>query len=104
METRYWDAIPEIQVSYKRPKNKCPALRNSQDSYEAFLLYWDMDLIDYVDAFKILLLSNANHILGVVHLSKGGIAGVVVDIRVIFGIALKAAACSIIAAHNHPSG
>jgi DNA repair protein RadC len=37
-------------------------------------------------------------------LSKGGMTGAVVDVRVIFQVALKACATSLILAHNHPSG
>jgi DNA repair protein RadC len=43
-------------------------------------------------------------VLGVIHLSSGGITGTVADIRLIFGTALKAAASGIIISHNHPSG
>ncbi|HKG07569.1 MAG TPA: JAB domain-containing protein, partial [Pedobacter sp.] len=34
----------------------------------------------------------------------GGVAGTVIDPKVIFSIALKANASNIILAHNHPSG
>jgi DNA repair protein RadC len=37
-------------------------------------------------------------------MSKGGISGTVVDIRIILGVALKCNASSIILVHNHPSG
>jgi DNA repair protein RadC len=43
-------------------------------------------------------------VLGVLHLSSGGITGTVADVRLIFGTALKAAASGIIISHNHPSG
>jgi DNA repair protein RadC len=34
----------------------------------------------------------------------GGIASTIVDIRLIFSIALKSASTSIVISHNHPSG
>ncbi|WAC40141.1 JAB domain-containing protein [Pedobacter sp. SL55] len=37
-------------------------------------------------------------------LSKGGGSSTVMDTRVVFAIALKSTATSIILAHNHPSG
>jgi DNA repair protein RadC len=37
-------------------------------------------------------------------MSKGGITGTVVDVRLIFAVALKCNACGIIVSHNHPSG
>ncbi len=42
--------------------------------------------------------------LGVATISVGGIDHTVVDPKVVFAIALKAKASSIILAHNHPSG
>jgi DNA repair protein RadC len=36
--------------------------------------------------------------------SSGGLTGTIVDVRIVLGTALKAAATSIILAHNHPSG
>jgi DNA repair protein RadC len=35
--------------------------------------------------------------------SSGGVAGTVADPKLIFGVALKANACSVILVHNHPS-
>ena len=49
-------------------------------------------------------LNRNNQILGVYHHAKGGLAGVVCDVRMIFQAALKANAHGIIVAHNHPSG
>ena len=41
--------------------------------------------------------------MGCLRLSKGGLTGTVVDLRILFGTALKAMASSIVIAHNHPS-
>jgi len=66
--------------------------------------YWDHESIEHCEEFKILLLNHNNRVLGIADISKGGIAGTVTDIRIIFQYALKAHATSIILAHNHPSG
>ncbi|RZK12928.1 MAG: hypothetical protein EOO43_18375 [Flavobacterium sp.] len=50
------------------------------------------------------MLNRHNIVLGIVDLSTGGGGSTVMDSRVIFSIALKATATSIILAHNHPSG
>ena len=42
--------------------------------------------------------------LGIVHISSGGLSGTVADPKVIFTSALKACASGIILCHNHPSG
>ena len=56
------------------------------------------------EEFWILLLNRANHVLKELHLSKGGIAGTVVDVRLICKAAIEQQASGIIMAHNHPSG
>ena len=37
-------------------------------------------------------------------MSSGGITGTLVDLRILFAVALKTLAISIIISHNHPSG
>ncbi len=37
-------------------------------------------------------------------MSSGGITGTLVDLRILFAVALKTLATSIIVCHNHPSG
>jgi DNA repair protein RadC len=56
------------------------------------------------EEFWVLLLNRANNIIGKHQISKGGLAGTVVDSKVIFKLALDASASSIIMCHNHPSG
>lgn len=56
------------------------------------------------EEFWVLYLNNANKILHKEQLSKGGITGTVVDIRLCLKMALQVGAVSIILAHNHPSG
>lgn len=56
------------------------------------------------EEFWVLYLNNSNRILHKDRLSKGGITGTLVDIRLIFKIALEYKATSLILTHNHPSG
>lgn len=51
-----------------------------------------------------LLLNKANKVLKKMQVSKGGISGTVVDIRMIMKEALDSRATAIILCHNHPSG
>ncbi len=51
-----------------------------------------------------LYLNKGQKVLGWHKLSSGGIHGTVIDLKLILGIALKAAASGIILCHNHPSG
>ena len=49
-------------------------------------------------------LNRANRVIGVFPVSTGGITATIADPRLILAVALKTGACSIILAHNHPSG
>lgn len=57
-----------------------------------------------VEEFYVLLLNQKNTVIQTVRISQGGIAGTLVDVRVIFKNALDVMATSIVLAHNHPSG
>lgn len=56
------------------------------------------------EEFWIVYLNNANEVIEYKQLSKGGITGTLVDIRLALRKALELGAVSIILAHNHPSG
>ena len=98
--------VAEIQLSYKthvRPSDR-PKINSSKDAYNLLLQSWDADKIEFVEQFKVLLINRANRVLGIVDISTGGLTGTVADPKIIFASALKANACSLIMAHNHPSG
>ena len=56
------------------------------------------------EEFWIVYLNNSNKAIAKTQLSKGGITGTVVDIRLVFKMALEYGATSIVLCHNHPSG
>ena len=56
------------------------------------------------EEFWVLYLNNSNKVLHKSQLSKGGITGTIVDVRIIFKTALECNATSLILTHNHPSG
>lgn len=56
------------------------------------------------EEFWIIYLNNANRVLRKVQLSKGGLTGTVVDIRIVFKTALELSSTQLILCHNHPSG
>ncbi|KFC59283.1 hypothetical protein FEM08_18870 [Flavobacterium gilvum] len=56
------------------------------------------------EEFWVLFLNNSNKVLFKSQLSKGGMTGTMVDVRIVFKIALEQNATAIILAHNHPSG
>ncbi|KAF2342113.1 RadC family protein [Flavobacterium tistrianum] len=56
------------------------------------------------EEFWVLFLNNSNKVIYKSQLSKGGIAGTIVDIRLVFKLALENSATGLILCHNHPSG
>jgi DNA repair protein RadC len=56
------------------------------------------------EEFWVLFLNNSNKILFKTQLSKGGMTGTMVDVRIVFKIAFEQNATAIILTHNHPSG
>lgn len=56
------------------------------------------------EEFWIIYLNNSNKVIEHLQLSKGGITGTLVDVRLTLKKALELGATAIILAHNHPSG
>ena len=56
------------------------------------------------EEFWILYLNNSNNVINKQQLSKGGITGTLVDVRLVLKTALEVGATGLILAHNHPSG
>jgi len=56
------------------------------------------------EEFWILYLNNANSVILKEQLSKGGITGTLVDVRLVLKQALEYGAVGLVLAHNHPSG
>ena len=96
--------IQEIKVSYTSGNRDKVKITNSKDSYELLLSCWSQKTIELQEEFKVLLLNRNHQVLGIYPLSKGGVSGTVVDAKLVFSVALKCNASSIVIAHNHPSG
>ncbi|HEX9599921.1 MAG TPA: DNA repair protein RadC [Mariniflexile sp.] len=56
------------------------------------------------EEFWIVYLNNSNKVILKTQLSKGGITGTLVDVRLVLKNALEVGATGLILAHNHPSG
>jgi len=98
------DSIAEVQISYSshvKAKDRMK-VTGSKDAADAYRIFWPA--YDHIEFSYLLMLNRQNQILGYHQLSKGGMTGAVVDVRVIFQVALKSCATSLILAHNHPSG
>jgi len=78
-----------------------PKITSSRDAFNAIApLVVDLPH----EEFWILLLNRSNLVVGRERISTGGVAGTVVDAKLIFKKALQALVPAIILCHNHPSG
>jgi hypothetical protein len=98
--------IPEIKIRYYRSKRKkfFGKVSTSKDVADFIRRTFQRGDVLVQEQFILLLLNQANDIIGYYMHSKGGIAGTVADVRLLLSVALKASAVSIILSHNHPSG
>jgi len=79
-------------------KNKITGSKDAADFFQPVL--GDLNH----EEFWIMLLNRGNKIIDTFMISKGGISGTVIDVRLILKNALDNMASSIILCHNHPSG
>lgn len=76
-------------------------ISSSRDAFE--LLHPLMGELEH-EEFWIIYLNNSNKVIHKSQLSKGGITGTLVDVRLVMKKALELGAIGIVLAHNHPSG
>lgn len=100
----YKSPLPEIKLKYKTGEQKKIKIESSKEAHEIMRGFFDQDTLELTESFVALFLDRGNKTIGWVKLSQGGISGTVIDLRILFGTALKCAASSLIVAHNHPSG
>jgi len=99
--------ISEVKITYHPKVKASERLRvySSADVYKLLIEnFYDKDTIEHKESFKVVLLNQANKVLGVTSISEGGISETTADIRIILQAALLSNASGIILSHNHPSG
>ena len=90
--------VNEIKISYngKIKNSKFDAIKSSSDAAKLLFDTWNKDTIELHESFKVVLLNNSNKVKGIYEMSSGGITGTLVDIRILFAIALKTLSTAII--------
>lgn len=100
--------LNELSLSYKRaielndPQFKM--LNSSAKVSNLLREIWETNQLDVRESFYLLCFSSGLDLVGYQKISEGGLDAVIVDIRLLFSIALLSRATSIVVAHNHPSG
>jgi DNA repair protein RadC len=93
-----------LEIGRRKASQETPektSILSARDSYNIF----SQHLSELrTEEFWAIFLNQKNQIVYKTQISKGGISGTLVDVRVLFRIALEHFATSIIVAHNHPSG
>lgn len=104
--TRSLFSLTEVELSYRNPidlKDR-PTVCSSQQAYDVLMQAWDMNRIELLEEFIILLLDRQHRCIGLSKISVGGISACLVDPKIVFATALKARSSGLILSHNHPSG
>ncbi|AUS04669.1 RadC family protein [Pseudotamlana carrageenivorans] len=87
--------------------------RRGEEALERYKISSSRSVFEYMqpvigelnhEEFWIIYLNNSNKVLQKNQLSKGGITGTLVDVRLVLKTALEVGATGLILAHNHPSG
>ena len=66
--------VTEIELVYrnKQDARDRTIIKSSNSAYDLFLAPWDMNKIELVEQFKILLINNWGACIGVSHIATGG--------------------------------
>lgn len=95
----------EVQVHYKRPiYDAQKRITSSDDTVEVLRDFADSARLDHKEFFWVILLTNANQVIGISEVAVGTTNGVSVNVKEICQLAILTNASGVIVSHNHPSG
>lgn len=95
--------VAAFELGRRRKDTESSGPQKISSSKDAFAIL-NIKLADLPhEEFWMLLLNRANHVIKTESISKGGISGTVVDVRLISKSAIETNASGVILAHNHPS-
>jgi DNA repair protein RadC len=95
--------VAALEIGRRRREEEVQNIAKINSSLDAFeLLRPRMGDLEH-EEFWILYLNNANKVLHSALLSKGGLTGTLVDVRIVMRQALELGAVALVLAHNHPS-
>ena len=95
--------LAACELGNRRRREEVKEGRFVHDSSDAYNYFSDMTDLP-LEECRVLLLRQNHSIIGSALVSKGGIAGAVVDVREVLRHAILARATTIVLCHNHPSG
>jgi DNA repair protein RadC len=93
-----------LEIGRRKTSQEIPEKVSIKSSTDAYIIFSEHLSDLRTEEFWVIFLDQKNQIIYKSQISKGGITGTVVDVRVLFKMALEHYATSIIVAHNHPTG
>lgn len=93
-----------LEIGRRRRGEKAKKITKIASSKDVFDILQPMMGELAHEEFWIVYLNNSNKVMHMAQLSKGGITGTLVDVRLVMKQALELGAVALILAHNHPSG
>ena len=99
--------VSDVKLTYKTKvkSSERAVIKDSNNAYSLLMNHiYDSETIQYREYVKLILLNRAHKVLGIVHISEGGLDSTSADIRIIMQAAILGNASAMILSHNHPSG
>jgi DNA repair protein RadC len=93
-----------LEIGRRKAAQEVPEKIKIANSKDAFKVFHPLLADLSTEEFWVIFLNQSNKILGKSQLSTGGINFSLVDLRVLFKLALEFSCSAIMIAHNHPSG
>jgi len=103
-EAKAISIVAGLELGLRRRLEDVKKLDHVASSYSVFELMQPILGELPHEEFWVLYLNNSNKVVYKNQLSKGGITGTIVDIRLVLKTALEVGAVGLILCHNHPSG
>lgn len=103
-EAKSVSIVAALEIGRRRREGGAQKLNQVSSSRAAYEILFPLIGELPHEEFWILYLNNSNKVIHKAQLSKGGITGTMVDVRLVFKAALEMGAVGMILAHNHPSG
>lgn len=98
--------IDEITISLKRSGIgfEYEPVRDSKNAAEMVRRIMTTEELEAREKMIALYFDRQNKLIGYFIVGIGGVAGVIVDLKLVLGVAVKTLSSGIILSHNHPSG
>jgi DNA repair protein RadC len=103
-EAKALSIVAALELGRRRKESDLPKRERIASSSDIFDIMKPIFMDMQHEEFWVLMLNRSNSLIKKEFVSRGGVAGTVVDPKIVFKTALDTLASSIVLCHNHPSG